>query len=62
MMQQGHDMLRLADKVGLLDRSARRLDALADDHDVRIAWLEMAEHLSSGITLPPISAPWLRRG
>ena len=62
MMQRGRDMLLLADKVGRLDRSVQRLDLLADDHEARIARLEMTVQLLGGITLPPISTPRLPRG
>lgn len=62
MMQRGRDMLLLTDKVGRLDRTVQRLDALADDHEARIVRLETTIQLLGGITLPPIATPRLPRG
>ncbi|WP_375390874.1 hypothetical protein [uncultured Sphingomonas sp.] len=61
MMQRGRDMLLLSDKVGRLDHSVQRLDALADDHEARIVRLETTVQLLGGITLPPIATPRLPR-
>ena len=61
MMQRGRDMLLLSDKVGTLDHTIQRLDALADDHEARLVRLEMTVQLLGGITLPPISTPRLPR-